>query len=239
MVEQNKLYQNPRIDGYLKYFFVFTSIFIIIITLPIFIPALFNLLYFVIVFYLLSSFFILYSFGHSYWHDINKYYIEKIKSEYNYCEGDDYIGVIIANKNLKFYKYFTIYNGNTLLLIEYLRHRNKPLKIIKNAERKDLEKMVYDNKCRELYIVGHGGHWYLRINKKDKIVYSDFMGAGSKERVEQLHCDHIYIFPFLHRKKEKKPSLAEVLNAKQEFRPGRMSTCADVINFTIDKLVNS
>jgi c-di-AMP phosphodiesterase-like protein len=238
MVEQNKLYKNPSIEGYLKYNLVFIGILTIILIFTVFIPI-FNVALLVVVLIPLSYFFIQHAYGHSYWYDINRYYIENVKLEYNYTNGQEYLGVIIANKNLQFYKYYTIYNGNTLLLIEYLRHRNKPLKIIKNAERSDLEKMVYDKQCRELYIIGHGGHWYLRINKKDKIIYSDFKGADSKDRVEQLHCDHIYLLPFIHFKKEHRPSLAEVLNAKQEFRIGRMSTCSDVINFTIDKLVNS
>ena len=179
-----------------------------------------------------------YSYLCGYWYRINKVYTKNLKSEYNYTEGGTYTGVVIANKGFRFYKYSAIYNGAILLLIESLRNENKPLKIVKEANREDVTRLILDDKCKELFIIGHGSRDFLRLSRKEKLYYNEFKDRGiTKDRVEQLHCNHSYVFPYSLFHKDIKPSLAEILNAEEKYKSYKKRDCEELIGYFLKELV--
>jgi hypothetical protein len=173
-------------------------------------------------------FFIAYVYFHSYWHDITKFYLEHISDEINFSKDKEYAGVVIADKNLRFDKYFHIYNGGALLLIEHLRNRSIPIKIIKKADEKSFLNLVYDKKCTELYIIGHGRRYALKIHKDKLIEYKTLADAPKKKRIEQLHCNH---------KHKKGKSLAELLCAEEKYKSQKTRSTEEVINVGLYELL--
>lgn len=159
------------------------------------------------------------------WAKINRHYLENISTEINIKDNKKYVGVIIASGNLRFWKYPSIYNGGLLLLIEYLRNQNKSIKIIKNSTTEQFNKLVYDKNCNELYIIGHGRKYGLKISKKEFVNYNQFKGAPRKDLVVQLTCQH-----------KAGESLAEILHAKEEFIMNRTINTYDTINYLLEKI---
>lgn len=187
------------------------------------IPSLQN--YFVAVI-LLAVFTIFYVFYYGYWSDVNKYYLKHIPKEINYKEGSEYAGVVIANKNLRFDKYFHVYNTGIILLIEHLRNRGIPIKILNNADEDGFKALVNDKSCIELYIIGHGRRNALKIHKDKFIEYEQFKDAPRKRRVEQFHCCH-----------KGGRSLAEVLGAEEKFKSDEIRYCEETINYLLNELI--
>jgi len=169
---------------------------------------------------------IFYVYIHGYWFDINKYYLEHIPKEINYKEGSEYAGVVIANKNLRSYKYFHIYNAGIILLVEHLKNRKIPIKILNYADEERFKDLVYDKSCIELYIIGHGRRNALKIHKNKFIEYENFKDAPPKRRVEQLHCCH-----------KGGRSLAEVLGAEEKFKSDKKRDCEETINYLLNELI--
>jgi hypothetical protein len=157
---------------------------------------------------------------------VNKYYLEHIPKEINYKKGSEYAGVVIANKNLRSYKYFHIYNTGIILLVEHLRNRGIPIKIVNNADEERFKALVYDKSCTELYIIGHGRRNALKIHKDKFIEYEDFKDAPRKKRVEQFHCCH-----------KGGRSLAEVLGAEEKFKRYEIRYCEETINYLLNELI--
>jgi hypothetical protein len=213
------LYKNPSVNGLNLYIILFTFSCILIVFLFLFVFQ--NLIWFISVISLTSAFIIFYSFTHGYWHDITKYYLENLPNMLNFKENAEYATVVIADNHLKFGKYFHIYNGGVLLLIEHLRARGIPTKIIRKATQQDVHEVVYDHLCTELYIFGHGRKYGLRINNKDLLKYSDFTNAPPKKRIEQFHCNH---------KAKKGISLASLLHAEERYSTDKKRTIEEVIN---------
>jgi hypothetical protein len=218
--EYQVLYKHPRINGLATYL-IFYLICILVICL-IFILEHLDLSWIAAPIMLISGFIIFYSFTHGYWHDITKYYLEHIPDTINYKDGNEYAGVVIADNNLRFFKYFHIYNGGVLLLIENLRNKEIPIKIIKKATIQSFRSVVYDPNCTQLFIFGHGRKYGLRIDKKEELLsYSTMADAPHKCRIEQLHCNH---------KAKKGKSLAELLGAEEHYKTDKQRTVEEVIN---------
>jgi hypothetical protein len=205
---------------YLIVFTIFAGIIFILITI---IPA---LQYYFMAVILFAIFIIFYVHIHGYWSDANNYYLEHIEKEINYKKGHEYAGIIIANKNLRFYKYFYIYNTGIILLVEHLKNRGMPIKILNNADEEHFKDFVYDKSCTELYIIGHGRRNALRIHKNIFVEYEDFKDAPRKKRVEQFHCCH-----------KGGRSLAEVLGAEEKFKSNKKRYCEETINYLLNELI--
>jgi hypothetical protein len=178
-------------------------------------------------FFLASSIIIIYVHTYGYWADINKFYLEYIPKEINYMKGSEYIGVVIANLNLRFDRYFHIYNTGIILLIERLRNQGVPIRIINNADEKRFKVLVDDRYCTELYIIGHGRRNALKIHKNKFIEYEDFKDAPRKRRVEQLHCCD-----------KGGRSLAEILGAEEKFKSYNERNCEETINYLLNELIS-
>ena len=180
----------------------------------------------VIIITIFSIIMIFYVQTQGYWSDINKYYLEHIPKEINIQEGSKYAGIIVANKDLGFFKYFDFYNTGILLLVEYLKNRGVPIKIVNNAEEENLKALIDDNLCNELYIIGHGRRSALRLHKCTLINYENFKGAQSKDRVEQITCCH-----------KGGRSLAEVLGAEERFKCDKKRYSEDIIDCLLNQLI--
>ena len=172
------------------------------------------------------SFLVIYSYFCGYWYRINKVYTKNIPTEFNYTEGEEYVGVVIANKGFRFNKYTAIYNGAILLLIEFLRNENKPLKIVKEASREEVSRLIRDQNCKELFLIGHGRRYGIKLSQKEILTYADFKGAHKKDRVEQLHCCH-----------KGGSSLAEILGAEEKFKSYKKRNCEELIGYFLKELV--
>jgi len=88
--------------------------------------------------------------------------------------------------------------------------------------------MVYDSNCRELYISGHGRKHRLQISKKQNLYYFLYPCAPKKDKVIQLHCNH-----------EGGKSLADVLDAKEDFLTNKTRTSSQNIRYFLDKTQNN
>lgn len=205
---------------------------IAIYTIPlIFNPSLNIIIYLI---YLVGSFtttsvlFYFYIYQNSYWSDITKFYLENIPNQINFRENEEYAGVVIADNNLRVHKYFHIYNGGVLLLIEHLRNQNIPIKIVKKVDEKNLKELIYDEKCTELYIFGHGRRYGLKIHKNKFVNYANFTDAPKKMRVEQFHCNH---------KHKKGKALSEILDAEEKYKTLKTRTISEIINCCMNELL--
>jgi len=217
--EYQVLYKHPRINGLATYLIIYLLSLLAICF--IFILEHLDLSWMGAPIMLISGITIFYSYTHGYWHDITRYYLEHIPTEFNLREGCNYTGVVIADNNLCFGKYFHIYNGGVLLLIEHLRNKAIPIKIIKKATKESLCSIVDDPLCNELFIFGHGRKWGLKIIKNEILPYSTIADANHKCRIEQLHCNN---------GAKKGKSLAELLGAEERYKTDKQRTVEEVIN---------
>ena len=163
---------------------------------------------------------------------LNKFGIENAKKEYNIKKGQKYIGIVIIHNNYKGKKALTTYISAPMLFIEYLKKKKKPFKLVIDPDYKKFEKLIEDQNCNELYIMGHGRLYRLKIgsNKKDTIWYRDFVGYPYKEKVVQLHCNHRDWF-FKNRDLQ---SLTDILNAKTDFDQRGMSSSWQILDYFLN-----
>ena len=230
--EYNILYKYPRVGNIGLFLFTWVIITTLIFLMPVyFTPSMdygFYLSYLFIFMLIFPIFYILYVYTHSYWHDINKFYIENIPNEINFDKNKEYAGVVIANNNLRLDKYFHIYNGIALLLIENLRNKNKAIKIIKNTNEKDFRELVYDKNCNELYLLCHGRKYRFTLHKNKHINFEKFSDAPKKKRIEHFHCCH---------KANKGKSLSEILDADEKYKSNKTRTIDEVVNYGVYELL--
>lgn len=167
---------------------------------------------------------------------LNKFGIENAPEEYGIKNGEKYTGIVIIHNNYKDKKAMTSYLASPMLLIEYLKRKSIPFKLVLDPDYKGFEKLVADPDCNKLYIVGHGRLYRLIIgpNKEDTIWYKDFIGYPSKEKVVQLHCNH----PDMYIKNRNLQSLTDILNAKTDFKQKGTANQIDLRNYLL-KLVLS
>jgi energy-coupling factor transporter transmembrane protein EcfT len=139
--------------------------------------------------------------------------------------GEKYVGVVVTTTNLPLFKYVFIYASGTFLIIEYLKRKNQPFKLMTNFDRDRFREMVYDANCIGLYIIGHGTRHGLRISKEEMLYYCEFPDAPAKEFVVQLHCNHL-----------RGKSLVEYLNAHADFPMENVRSVNDNQAYYLNKL---
>lgn len=139
-----------------------------------------------------------------FWFLVNYFYLKIVPEEYKINEK--YVGVVVTTTNLPIIKYIFIYESGVFLLIEYLKRKNQPFKLLKKFDKKKFSDMIYDRNCTGLYIIGHGSRHGLRISKEEMIYYCEYATAPTKDFVIQLHCNHL-----------RGKSLAEYLDAYSDF----------------------
>ena len=130
-------------------------------------------------------------------------YIDKIatcKNVANYgSEDNEYSAVLIGN-NLKWFKNIGTLVGacGLYLLIKHFKNAKKQYIICQKVDKSHFDKFVLDDKCQELYILGHGSKRNFGINKKTdgndgNIYYSKYKTAPKKRIIAQMHCAHTVI----------------------------------------------
>lgn len=164
------------------------------------------------------------------WERTNELYLINSEKEYFPKENEKYIGIVITNSGLPkrmferirgpYYRF--IFRSEPMLLIEHFKKRKKHVRILKEDNPENpfnisaLDEMIYDPNCYEMYILGHGTRYglYIGKNKGENIYYDKYRGASKKDKVVQLHCNHIKLFD----KNKKRPSLTQVLNANTDIK---------------------
>lgn len=129
-----------------------------------------------------------------------KFLDDKLMNKKMYIYGncdEEYSAVLIGN-NLSWVKnIFTIPSVCGLYFLEkYFKKTNKNYKIIQKIEKSDFNKIVADDKCKELYLIGHGSKGLFGIgNNTNEIIeiidYSKYSESPKKRIIAQLHCAHI------------------------------------------------
>ena len=127
-------------------------------------------------------------------------YIDKTamcKNVANYgSEDNEYSAVLIGN-NLSREKNIHTYVGacGLYLLIKYFKNTNKHYIICQKVDKSQFDRFVLDDKCQELFILGHGSKRNFKINNKNdgKRYYSEYKDAPKKRIVAQLHCANTVI----------------------------------------------
>lgn len=158
-----------------------------------------------------------------FWFFVNYFYLKIAPEEFK--TKDKYVGVVVTSTNLPVYKYIFIYASGIFLLIEYLKRKNQPFKLLKKFDKKKFSDMIYDVNCTGLYILGHGSRHGLRVSEDEMIYYCEFANAPKKEFVIQLHCNHL-----------RGKSLVEYLDAHSDFSMDATRTVNDNQNYLFNKL---
>jgi hypothetical protein len=167
---------------------------------------------------------------------LNKYGIENASKEYGIQKGEKYTGIVIYHNKYIDKKALTTYIASPMLLIEYLKRKSTPFKLVVDPDYKGFKKLIADPNCNKLYILGHGRLYRLITGpeKEDTIWYKDFIGYPLKEKVVQLHCNHRDWFI----KNRDLKSLTDILDAKSDFKQKGMKNQIDLRNYLL-KLVLS
>lgn len=162
------------------------------------------------------------------WYLINYLYLKREPVFHEYKIESNYIGIVVTTSNLQFWKFLAIFTGGMILLIKYFKEKNLHYKLLTNFDgpfnTKKFREMVYDRNCRELYISGHGRKHRLQISKKQNLYYFLHSCAPKKDKVIQLHCNH-----------GDGKSLADVLDAKEDFLTNKMRNSSQNIRYFLDK----
>lgn len=152
-------------------------------------------------------------------------YIKNTTSDYNI--KNEYVGIIITTSNLKLHRYFFIYFSDIMLLIELLKRKNQSFKLLTKFDVQKFNDMVYDKKCRGLYILGHGRRHGLLISEDEILYYCEYRDAPKKDFVVQMHCNHM-----------KGKSLADYLYAKEDFPTDKIRMVEENRTYIHEKLKN-
>jgi hypothetical protein len=147
------------------------------------------------------------------WIRLNKDYLKNAPNEYNIKGENKYVGIVATTSNLPRENYFFVYCSGIILLIEHLKSKQQPFKLLnehdegKKFDKQKFRDMVNDPNCTELYILGHGRRCGLRISENELYHYFLLAGAPKKDKVIQLHCNH-----------KGYRSLTELLHAQADFK---------------------
>ena len=144
-------------------------------------------------------------------------YINKIamcKNVANYGSGDNEYSAVLIGNNLSWDKNIITNVGacGLYFLIEYFKNTNKHYIICQKVGKSHFDKFVLeDDKCQELYLLGHGSKRNFSINNEndEKIYYSEYKDAPKKRVIAQLHCAHTVI-------RENNESLVDLLATDEE-----------------------
>ena len=78
-------------------------------------------------------------------------------------------------------------------LVKYLRAKNQTFSFYPDATIADVEKVMRDNRIKEVYFFGHGNSHEFQLGTEEILYYCDFNDpAYSKEFVHQVHCGDKY-----------------------------------------------
>lgn len=113
----------------------------------------------------------------------------------NNIDTTEYSAVLIGN-NLAWYKNIitNVSACGLYWLIKYFKNTNKNYIICQEVNKLDFDRFISkEDKCQELYLIGHGSKGSFRINKKTDennglIEYSNYKEAPKKRVIAQLHC---------------------------------------------------
>ncbi len=178
----------------LTFMAIFTSIIILAMNYNLIIHQIILLmLYLVLLIFIESVIYLIISFIGQIYIDI---IIDHKNLENHVVEDNEYSAVLIGN-NLKWDKNIDTHVGacGLYLLIKYFKNTNKQYIICQKVGKSHFDKFVLDDKCQELYILGHGSKRNFSINNEDdgKIYYLEYKDAPKKRVIAQLHCANTVI----------------------------------------------
>ena len=75
-------------------------------------------------------------------------------------------------------------------MIKHLEKNQIDYKIIKHFDLDDFEKIIDDENCYGLYLLGHGSRHGFSISKDEVLYYCKYKDAPKIDFVVQLHCNH-------------------------------------------------
>ena len=74
-------------------------------------------------------------------------------------------------------------------LVKYLRTKKQDFSFYPRASMEDVERIMADNKVREVYFFGHGSSHVFQLNTDDILYYCEFNNPKyGKDFVHQVHC---------------------------------------------------
>ena len=131
---------------------------------------------------------------------IGQKYIDKITNN-NKCDcGDNEYSVVLIGNNLSWFKNNDTYVGacGLYFLIEYFKDTNKQYIVCQKINKSIFDRFVLDDKCQELYVLGHGSKGSFRMNKKTDdddglLYYSEYKNETKKRVIGQIHCANTVI----------------------------------------------
>jgi len=150
-------------------------------------------------------------------------YLKNAPSEY--LVKKEYIGMIVTTNKLRLDRYLFIYFSDIMMLIECLKRKNQPFKLLTKFDKKRFRNMIYDKNCKGLYILGHGRRHGILISEDEMLYYCEYKDAPKKDFVVQLHCNHM-----------KGKSLGDYLCAKESFPTNKMRMVHENREYTHNKL---
>ena len=128
-------------------------------------------------------------------------YLDKIttlKNESICGSYDNKYSVVLIGNNLQWWKNISTHAfvHGSFFLKKYFKNTNKNYVILPKIDMADFDRYVLDDKCQELYLVGHGSKGSFRINEErdenDGIIYySKYKDAPKKRIIAQLHCANL------------------------------------------------
>ena len=126
---------------------------------------------------------------------MGKRYIDKLtmcENGVNHGIDDGEYAAVIVGNNLSSIKNMFTNEGacGLFLLIKYFENTNKHYIICQVVDKFQFDRFVSDDKCQELYILGHGSKRSFTINSGNDgiIYYSEYKDAPKKRVIVQLHC---------------------------------------------------
>lgn len=113
--------------------------------------------------------------------------------------------------------------------------RNIYYEFIRGATERDMDELIQDNKCQELYLVGHGFRGGFATSD-EKVLYSEYLHISQKKQVvSQLHCN-----PFMC-DDSKNLSLTEIIgiDTKNSFLSKGYCTFVEITYYCIKQWCKS
>lgn len=101
-------------------------------------------------------------------------------------KGEDYAAIILLRKC--WLDGWLRFGEGLLFLVLYLRRINYPYKRFYWLTPKKIHEIICDSEAKQIYILGHGAHHFVKTDNKEFYMYCEAKNAPKKEYVGLYHC---------------------------------------------------